>query len=164
MKNPSTLKAAIGIALLVVVVAIVWMASSGRMTVSLKGGAIDTKNKVCSSELIAEYNTAFSAESQEQYIQRLSDAVGKVGELKDTDSDPNCVYIQYTHYVEQEDIERAKERLTRLKSLAEQGVYMTGELANPRGLVSMEQALTTLEALKDGPSDTSQSDDVGGEG
>jgi len=139
---------------------------SDRLVVSLKnpGEVGVANNKVCSSKLLAEYNTTFSAESREQYTERLGNVASKVSELKDASNDPNCVYIQYTNYLEQKDIDKARERLDVLKKLAKQDAYITGELANPEGLESAEQTLSILEASKDKQPGSSGQENSLGEG
>jgi len=105
--------------------------------------ASTSKDGLCKS-VIADYNSAFTETSIEKYSSKLADSAKAAAAINDNQSDANCVFIQFSHAAYTKNVADTTKFSNLLKSLASEGKYVTGELANPLGLKAIEQNAATV--------------------
>jgi flagellar basal body-associated protein FliL len=95
------------------------------------------KSGVC-SDIIADYNASFEQADIEKYSQKLADSAKAASAINNNESDANCVYIQFTNAANTRNSSEVTKYVGILKSLASEGEYVTGQLANPLNISAIE--------------------------
>jgi len=109
------------------------------------GSAVASTGKegLCKS-IIADYNSAFTETSIENYASKLASSAKAAAAVNDNQSDANCVYIQFSNAAYTKNVADTTKFANVLKSLAEKDEYVTGELANPLSIKAIEQNAATV--------------------
>jgi len=121
--------------------------------------ASTSKDGLCKS-VIAEYNSAFTETSIEKYASKLANSAKSAAAINDNQSDANCVFIQFSQAAYIKNVADTTKFANLLKSLATEGKYVTGELANPLGLKAIEQNAATVTS----PDDINSTSSIKGNG
>jgi hypothetical protein len=100
--------------------------------------ASSNQGGLCES-LISDYNSAFTETSVDNYASKLASAAKGAAAISDNQSDPNCVFMQFTNAAYTKNVNDTRTFADTLKSLANDGKYVTGQLANPLGIKAIEQ-------------------------
>ena len=106
------------------------------------------KTGVC-KDVIANYNASFAESDYDSYSSKLADSAKAAAAINNNESDANCAYIQLTNAVNVRNRADVSKYLNILKSLAANGEYITGELANPQGIATIE---LNAKSVSDGAS------------
>jgi len=113
------------------------------MSKDSKEAASVNSNGLCAG-VIANYNSAFTQTSTEAHGSKLAESAKAAAAISDNQTDPNCVYIQFTHAAYTKNIDDTTKFTNLLQSLAGQGKYITGQLANPLGIEAIKQNAATI--------------------
>ena len=108
--------------------------------------AANTNQGGLCKDLISEYNNTFTQTSAEDYTKKLATSAKSASEIKDNQTDPNCVFIQFTNAGFTSNANDATKFADILKSLSKEGKYITGELANPLGINAIEKSANELKS------------------
>lgn len=143
----------VSLGVIIIVAVVSWVILSGRAVVSFTKPhqVVTTSSKICSDTLINSYNKAIKAVDQAAYTTGLQTVHSQIGVLSDSSSDPNCLYMEYTYYFNQQNYTQAQQTLDGLKTLATQGRYATNQLANVQDLDIMQQILTASKTAPKSP-------------
>ena len=112
--------------------------------------ASSTQSGLC-KDIIPKYNSAFT-KSGDEYGKTLAEAAKSASEVKDNQTDPNCVYIQFANAGFASNVGDANKFADILASLSKEGKYMTGELANPQGIEVIQKTVDSLKSIESGAS------------
>lgn len=96
-------------------------------------------------DVIAQYNAGFNEADLDAYTDSLRTAAEKARAADPNTSDPNCTYMQFSYAAFAKDLDETKRLASALRSLADQGAYITGELANPQSILAIENTVKQLE-------------------
>ena len=102
-------------------------------------------------DVISKYNSAFT-KSGDEYGKTLAEAAKSASEVKDNQTDANCVYIQFTNAAFIANISDAAKFADTLTALSKEGKFITGELANPQGIEVIQKTVDSLKNIEDGTS------------
>ena len=106
--------------------------------------ATTSQSGLC-KDVIVEYNSAFTATSADEYTKKLADSAKSASEVKNNASDPNCVFIQFINAGFTANVSEATKFADTLTSLSKEGKYITGELANPQSIDSIQKSVQSLK-------------------
>jgi len=107
--------------------------------------ANNSSNGLCDG-LVTEYNTAFTQNSVDGYAAKLANSAKAAAAVKDNQTDPNCVFIQFTNAMYTTNVDDTAKFAATLKTLASEGKYITGQLGNPLSLKAIEENATLITA------------------
>jgi flagellar basal body-associated protein FliL len=125
-----------GIVVAILIVVLIGSIAAAYATGYVKVGQnVATVNKggLC-EDTISTYNSAFTQTDVQTYASKLADSAKAAAAVSDNESDPNCVYMQFTNAVNVRNSSDATKFAGLLESLASEGKYITGQLANPLGI------------------------------
>jgi flagellar basal body-associated protein FliL len=121
--------------------------------------ASSNSNGLCDG-IIANYNSAFTETSVENHASKLADSAKAAAAVNNNQTDPNCVYIQFTNALYTKNVAETTKFLNQLKALSNDGKYITGELANPLGIKAIEQNAAAVVS----PNDINSTSSIKGNG
>lgn len=140
--------AIIGVLIVVLLgAAAVWLFVSGRLAIVWKNpqSVLSVTPRVCGDDIIAKYNSLSKTEGLDAFSAQLKAVNDAVTGLNDANTDPNCVYMQYTYQLFNKEYDKARQSVDTLKQLEQDGNYVTAELFNPQSASSIDE---TLKAIK----------------
>jgi len=130
----------------------VWFFANGYVKVGSPSEVANQSAGKCSS-LVERYNSAFGNGNRDEFSAILTETSDAVKKVNGFETDANCVYMQYSLAIFNRDADEAVRLAGSLKMLSEKGQYITGHVANPRGI----DAITTdAESLKAQPTESSE--------
>jgi hypothetical protein len=107
------------------------------------GETVAQQSGIC-EDAIAIQNSAYSASSADEYASKLSESAKAASEVSGNQSDPNCVFIQFTNALFTKDVQNVDKLSKQLRALYDDGKYITGELTYPLGIKDIENAAKTI--------------------
>lgn len=122
-----------------------WLYTTNKITFAVATQEAKDGKSVCQS-FIGQYNESFKKTSLEEYTQSLKQASDKAKAADSNNADPTCVYMQFSYASFTKDIDETKRLAAILTTLANQGAYLTGQLANPQGIEAIQSTAKQLEA------------------
>lgn len=133
--------------LLVLASSIFGLIYSGWLSVIIKNPdqTVVLKTSICSNEVIEKYNKVSQATSREAYEEALGSAASEVEVLAEHETDPNCTFILYKYYVYEGNTSRARYYADLLRDFSDSGNYLSGEIASPSGIQTIERDVELLE-------------------
>lgn len=121
--------------------------SAGKLSFSMTARTVaDAQTGLCQN-IIPSYNAGFKTTGAGEYEKSLKQAAERAKEADPANSDPTCVYMQFTSATVAQDIDEIKRLSGILEGLANKGAYITGELANPQGIESIKNTAQQLEDI-----------------
>lgn len=138
----------VGLVLFVVVAAAGGYLYATRQLVFAFGGSTETPvtvvSSVCGKDTIKKFNNAYNVATVDERTSAFKSAFDAVTNTPGYASDPNCVFIRYTHYIELKDAANAQKEVDVLKSLAAKNLYATSQMINVRSIESMQSEIKIL--------------------
>ena len=110
----------------------------GYLFIGVKGRTeyVAVSRDVCSS-MIDKYNAALRQSDAKAMDVSLGEVSKSIDKLSDSDSDPNCVFMQLTYAMRADKTEDVKRHTATLKALADENKYISGKLYNAAGIDSV---------------------------
>jgi hypothetical protein len=115
----------------------------------------DQQDGLC-SDAVTIHNAAYTATSPEEYAAKLAESAKSAAGVQNNQSDPNCVFIQFTNAAYLSNAPEVEKLSKQLRSLYDEKKYITGQLTRPLGIKDIEATSTSLN-LPEGDSSTSGS-------
>jgi|GEM_PF-3964296 len=149
---------------IVSVVLVLLIGSLAALSISgyLKVGqdvATSNKGGLCAA-LISDYNSAFTQTSADAYGSKLASSAKAAAAINNNQSDPNCVYMQFTNAMYTTNVDDTAKFAAVLKTLANEGKYITGQLDNPLSMKAIQENATLITS----PDDISPTSSLKGNG
>lgn len=145
--------------LILVVAAIVFAIATGRLVIRLKDPAqrVVIASQVCSDTTVNSYNNAmelYYADETDQAISKMASIVAGFSNNKTYAGDATCQYIRFKLYLLEQNYTKAKDALTLLKPLIDQGVYINGKISGLNSIDQLDSLLNEIRPRDEGrPSD-----------
>jgi len=123
-------------------------------------GVASTNNSGLCANIISDYNSAFTQTTAEAHASKLANSAKAAAAIEDNQTDPNCVFIQFTNAAYLKNVDDTAKFANILNSLASDGKYITGQLANPLGVEAIKQNAAAIVT----PNDINSSSSIQGNG
>jgi len=135
-------------ALVLVIGAVVVLILTGFLKVN---SSVSTSQQtgLC-NDAIKIQNAAYAATSPGEYAAKLAESAKSAAGVQNNQSDPNCVFIQFTNAAHLGDKGEVEKYSKQLRSLYDDNKYITGEFTQPLGIGDIESTASSLIA----PSET----------
>lgn len=127
-----------------------WLYTTNKISFAVATQESKEGKSVCQG-LIPQYNEGVNSSSVEDSAQLLKQSAEKAKAADPNGNDPTCVYIQFSYASTTQNVAEVKRLAAALRSLANQGAYITGQLANPQGIESIERTAEILEHANEEP-------------
>jgi hypothetical protein len=103
------------------------------------GETVAQQTGLC-NDAITIQNAAYGASSPDEYGAKLAESAKSAAGVQNNQSDPNCVFIQFTNALYTKDSVNVDKFSKQLQALYDDGKYVTGQLTYPLGINDIEQA------------------------
>jgi hypothetical protein len=101
------------------------------------------QNGLC-NDAVTIQNAAYTASSPEEYAAKLAESAKSAAGVQNNQSDPNCVFVQYTNAAYLRNAGDVEKFSKQLRSLYDEEKYITGQLARPLGIKDIEATSASL--------------------
>ncbi len=153
MNSPHNVKKVIiravsGLVILTLIFVVV-AAATGRMAATFKqpNERMIVRSDVCGDAVVAKYNAAIDgADVTGSVPAAVTDLVNEFSKSPDYQSDPTCLYIEFSARIQEKDYDKAKGLYDKIVKLTDQGVYVSTKIYNMAGLTSMGNNLNSIKA------------------
>jgi len=132
--------------LLIVLIAV--GAFTGWIAITFKqpSGRVTVRTEVCGDDIIAKYNTAtLNVSPADPTPSAVTDLVADISKRANYQSDPTCLYIEYTTLMQKNNYTEANNRYEKMVKLADGGSYTSTKVNNMSGLDSMKRNLEFIK-------------------
>jgi hypothetical protein len=131
-------------ALVLVIGAVVVLILTGFLKVNSSVSTIE-QTGLC-NDAVTIQNAAYAASSPDEYSAKLAESAKSAASVQNNQSDPNCVFIQFTNALYTKDNANIDKFSKQLRTLYDDGKYVTGQLTFPLGINDIEQAAQAATA------------------
>ena len=134
--------------LLVIVFLVVFGLVSSRLSLVIKDAkqTVVLRNQVCSDSIISRYNTTVQSDSPKEYNESFKSVATDIESLPGKEKDPNCLFILTNYYLFATNAKKARQYINDLKSLGDNGLYISRQINNPEGIKGLEDNVKWLES------------------
>jgi len=118
-----------------------YLYATNQLVVAIGGSnekPVTVVSSVCGKDTIKTFNDAYEAPTSEARTAGFKAAFDEVTAISGYASDPNCVFIRYTHFIELKDTASAQKEVDTLKKLADKNLYASSILTSIRPISSLE--------------------------
>jgi hypothetical protein len=138
------------VALVLVVVGVGILLLTGALKVN-NGNTVAQQSSLC-KDAISIQNSAYSAPSAEEYAAKLSESAQAASQVSGNQSDPDCVFVQFTNALYTKDATNIDKFSKQLRTLYDDGKYISGRLTYPLGIKDIEDAAKSTVTPANGDS------------
>jgi len=155
---------------IITVLFIVLLAGAGylyatkQLVIAIGGSSekpVTVVSSVCGKDTIKTFNDAYGAATSDARTAGFKAAFDQVNGTTGYASDPNCVFIRYTYFIELKDTTGAQKEVDVLKSLANKNLYTSSQLNGARSIESLQSDVEFLSKPEGDTQDGAGSDGQG---